>query len=585
MQTGASGDVSPANTTTYTVSVTFAGSSCTLQAEKTVSVGEVPTVQILAEAAAICSSSQPPGIKGDDAAQKSLNNTCPANTLLEASSPSSDLIYQWSTGETTPIVAVDEPTIYSLTVTNQDGCSATNEIEITECTDCSDIACKIKMTGIFHQDLPVKNDDTGALYEGDDFVVGNSALSNPIAYVSGETITISGKITLENCQPLPTTIKVRGTGMGYTFLTDEIPTNGSSEVMMPATPADMPLPMLKVDHFPAFTIKWEISLDGGAWTTIGNSTNKLYVTWKEPLEEKPDNDLKNGAISGLGFEYYQTVYHISCKSAKGETEKDAIINKVWSEFSKRSIKRADGTALHYYEKETATARASTDLIMNTDAQCYAWCGLFMDALKIQRIEDTLEMVTIVSDGEKLNYANLTAVFLVKEWNFIGNNEVGNDLKNDPEKLIALKQKFPFTHIRTYKNDTQSGVNFVYSEVFSAPGRPGQNKSDPISKFDNHALVRIGGENGILYDPSYGGRIYSSVRDYEEENIAGFELALSPSGTGGKLDNINELNYKNGRGIDLNGNGIMETKATIYLIFYKENSPVEAEIKIRSIQAY
>lgn len=89
----------------------------------------------------------------------------------------------------------------------------------------------------------------------------------------------------------------------------------------------------------------------------------------------------------------------------------------------------------------------------------------------------------------------------------------------------------------------------------------------------------------MYDPSYGGRIYSSVRDYEEENIAGFELALSPSGTGGKLDNINELNYKNGRGIDLNGNGIMETKATIYLIFYKENSPVEAEIKIRSIQAY
>lgn len=50
---------------------------------------------------------------------------------VKISSPPGYQTYEWSTGETTPAITVDENGIYHLTVTNEDGCVATDSISIT----------------------------------------------------------------------------------------------------------------------------------------------------------------------------------------------------------------------------------------------------------------------------------------------------------------------------------------------------------------------------------------------------------------------------------------------------------------------
>ncbi|MEL7222183.1 MAG: T9SS type A sorting domain-containing protein [Bacteroidota bacterium] len=47
--------------------------------------------------------------------------------------------YEWSSGETTPTIMVSTAGTYTVTVTNAQGCTATDEIEVTVMTDTQNI--------------------------------------------------------------------------------------------------------------------------------------------------------------------------------------------------------------------------------------------------------------------------------------------------------------------------------------------------------------------------------------------------------------------------------------------------------------
>jgi hypothetical protein len=362
-------------------------------------------------------------------------------------------------------------------------------------------------------------------------------------------------------------IRIRGKSERFDFESVPIAVEGNNIVSYTTIEASTPFTPLTVDMLD-LVIDWEVSLDNGAiWEKIGVSRNRVYVTWKEPLAEIPGNSYR----SSPGYEWYESVYAVSCKGAKGTNQESAIIDGVWSAFEAANVQKADGSNLHYYLKSDPdpSATVATELIKNKNGQCYSWCGLFISTLKIQGIEGDLETIEFWANQYGDPEERLTG-FLVKNWYFHAQNTVGSTYES------SIKNEFDYTHIRVYKRVGNSYPVTYNLEVYPFDGIPGQNESDPVSSFKNHAVVRIG-KTQAIYDPSYGQHgSYNSISEYEEQNIAGFEFEHFKQ----KIEEIDETLYN----IDFNENGVLETNAIVYMQFYKANGNND-EVHIRHIYKY
>ncbi|MGN0844284.1 MAG: hypothetical protein ACI4QT_03580, partial [Kiritimatiellia bacterium] len=193
------------------------------------------------------------------------------------------------------------------------------------------------------------------------------------------------------------------------------------------------------------------------------SDHELYLTYKE---ECPS---------------YETVFHISCTSARGKKTDSTVTEGVWSGFSGRNVKRKDGVLLTYYRSYQIDVTYFPDLLDKTDGQCGAWATFFIETLKIQGIASQWKMF-------KSSTSNM---FMVKTWSFSGAGTSGNAIfpyKNEanPNELVS-----------------SSLYNWgAVAEVTYTSGTSGQNNAKPASFFSNHQIVFVPLMNA-WYDPSYG----------------------------------------------------------------------------------
>ncbi len=103
---------------------------------------------------------------------------------------------------------------------------------------------------------------------------------------------------------------------------------------------------------------------------------------------------------------YHTLIDIGCEAAKGlsNTQKDEIVNKVWSAYATRRIYRIDDvnhtTSLKYWGATCVGLASLTDehgnsleprtigaLLALGDADCYAWGNAFLETLRLQGVTD------------------------------------------------------------------------------------------------------------------------------------------------------------------------------------------------------
>jgi hypothetical protein len=199
-------------------------------------------------------------------------------------------------------------------------------------------------------------------------------------------------------------------------------------------------------------LEWQIKSPNAQfnWKTSGYSTNKLYVTLKNPTGPK-----------------LETLYELACKN-KGATNDSTCITNTWTSFKNRDVKAWNAPnsftrELSYYKTYDGDGKITAeDMLRNSyldryQGQCGAWADLFKKTLAINGVASNFVQV-----DPPTGYTG----FGVKNIEFSGTS---------PYSTADLD--------------------------ITKPGIPGQNMVTPQAKlFGLHYIIKAG---GTYYDPSYG----------------------------------------------------------------------------------
>lgn len=238
------------------------------------------------------------------------------------------------------------------------------------------------------------------------------------------------------------------------------------------------------DNLKPLTIEWTVydKYEDGIEVGKSKSTHTIYVTYVKPS-------------TGLRQE---TLFNLSCVAAKGmfaltDHEKNAVTDKIYSEFQDREIKRMDGEVLGYYRGPAELNNVSQILEISkisVNGQCGCFADLLQKSLAINGVKCLQYRVKPIFSDAKLG-------MLVKNWAFANGSLPG-----------------PWTH-RFNKYEPSK------SEVTSLPsGVQGQGKINPTEKLFKLHFVVI--QSDRIFDPSYGTGPYTgSSINWEFASLDGF----------------------------------------------------------------
>jgi hypothetical protein len=314
--------------------------------------------------------------------------------------------------------------------------------------------------------------------------------------------------------------KVRATGTidGQTIhLTQALmgPTYGNGEIWVNLR-SDEAIPNYIADG--NVVLNWQVSINGGnTWKDVGTSTNRAYLTWRDPTVAAP----------------YETCVYIGCHAANGlygsATSSD-VITFVWTlGFAECNVTRVDSVPLHYYQPWLTDVTTTAGLIASEDGQCLSWACLFIDTLKAQGLYTNYSdpnAPTYAGDLVYVTAGTYAEGFLVKNWSF---GMIHSGLDPDFPYINIFDPAFSATdyidpNTNSYKWYEWNGTPLA--EVTDQTGVGGQNSSNPQSLFNNHRIVKIvskdanGNDVVTFYDPSYG-VTYTSLANMEATAIAGY----------------------------------------------------------------
>ena len=192
---------------------------------------------------------------------------------------------------------------------------------------------------------------------------------------------------------------------------------------------------------------------------------------------------------------YETLLHITCRSAYGERDREGTLREIWEEFEDRDVRRKDGKRLTYYGSWSVENTETSQLLKYLDGQCGAWAKTFINCLWHQGIKEGTW--TIVWPLIETDYGYL----FVKNWQFKEPGSSGNPA-------------YPYLNISVGFPKRDNRYEWVSAEVTDKKGIPGQGTSNPASLFNNHQFVMIRrGGLYYFYDPSYG-KVFSGTNEVE-----------------------------------------------------------------------
>lgn len=473
--------------------------------------------------------------------------------------------------------------------------SSINELSF----ECSFENCIYDLQGVFLNDIPTLKNDNGVLFSGFDINTstgGAQSIGNPVAYVSGQTMEISLNFH-SLCGFLPQVIGVRGKnihGSAFHFPAKAatVTDNGNGTVSFTYQSrvssqlnslVEKSFSLEKVDFF-TLDILWEISVESpqnwnqdSNWNGIGTTTNKVYVTWREPKAE-----------AGNSYIHAETLFYLGCISAIGQSDQAQIISSVWNQkFKDANLSNVSSEPLHYYGNWGTDNVTTSKLLSEKDGQCDSWDKLFLDVNKTQGLEHQGQIAYISPNIPQIGPIT-DFNFLVNKWQFTPTPSmpllsVIPDNPNNDNDLHDIIEEFynnGFVYLNVFVGTINNTYKFTYSEATDENGLVGQNQNNPASDFFNHKIAKL---NNTFYDAPYGVNYQMDdaafIVNYENSNIAGYYIQTT-------LHNIDENNFIIGQAIDLNGDEDTDDEdISIKVWLIKKNEPTTNNFIINSFSDY
>lgn len=372
--------------------------------------------------------------------------------------------------------------------------------------------------------ISITKDDSTADYLAPHFVQikpicligmeGTVTEKKPVAYVSGTRARVLAKFQTD----CPDNFFIRGVGpsieSGQIIFEKQSVKAEFGQVVYSWTYSDRIFVKNIVKYFEKFSISWQVSLDGLEWKEIDKSENRLYVTYDVP--EDPIAGEEGTSIQyrdGIGYEWFESLLHITCKNADLKNNKVDILNAIWSDFTDNKVRNAHGELLYYYNTWNLGYNSTTTgfLLLHKDGACYSWCSLLIDALKIHGIDQANDIVLV--------RAPPGGNFLIHKWKLLENPWRNFNTSN----TLCDYGSDSYTIVCNTETDEvvkQVGTRFYYelyyTEIQDERGLIGQSAANPESWFNEHCLVYLD-FMGKFYDPSYG-KSYDSIEQFKNSAI-------------------------------------------------------------------
>lgn len=435
----------------------------------------------------------------------------------------------------------------------------------------------VSFSGSTNQYIPILS-DLGEEFEAPQFKVecndpSNPEFQHPVGYVSGSTPTVTATFVTS----MVGTYHIRGVVSEDNQTIFEFPvqtiTISGTDIEYSATEASQSFEEEKIRYFEEFAIAWQISTtsEPDIWTTINESRNPLYVTYKAPIAISTVPGVPQGIQDGpnfnakLGYNWFHTLFKVSCAAADMEdyevtgdqtTDEAFVIDKVFEKFETLDINTADGDHdLYYYlDWEVCEAVSTAQLLEFHQGQCGSWARFFLDCLKIQGIENDPQLDDLWDGGfvdvkwrpyDETVYPGLPVMgMLIGDWEFEGDATIEFELgefniplwywafpKLDPGDDVGSMETGAFIENSRYHwTKSQDGLaDATRVRLKSNPVGQGPNER-PLGLFEIHTITYI---RGKYYDPSYGLR-YDDLQDFRH-NVDGIYVKVDAEVNEADLD--------------------------------------------------
>ncbi len=369
-------------------------------------------------------------------------------------------------------------------------------------------------------------------------IVWDQQSLNPAAYVSACKAKISCLLEL-NCIPtIGNDFYAFANGSnGYNFPPIKLVSQGNNYYLYPITECVKEFPINFIQFYDKFRLSWTIVEKNNnieiRRINIGYTENQLYVT-------------KGFPILGLIFpqdQYSETfvhhsTIHLSCKNAIDKSDDDEIVSKIYDEFTDRNVQKLNGTKpMQYWGPGIFNlfpgCRPVSGLYKYENATCGTWAYLMADMIRIQGISGS--DVSIVDWNYSLNSIQIDdfdldkANFFLNDVDLISCKLIDDTNNGFYAGLLVnnwnlINEKFVMSEMDAVRMPITPEYSILISNGKFIPwveedGALAQGNNDPLSEFDNHAIIKY---NGEYYDPSYGSIIAGNANLWESTALSGFE---------------------------------------------------------------
>jgi hypothetical protein len=361
-----------------------------------------------------------------------------------------------------------------------------------------------------------------------DKTAGSKEVGAPIAYISESVMHLSAEFKTTNEKRLPGDDKmmVRGevyngqTDFGMGILATRLQWNDQTKAYsisnVAVREADGSVGVLpdKSDEIDHLVVNWEISLDGGkTWRAAGASDNDLFITLSRPLEDRVYVTLLSlSTVRGVGG---------------GAGAFDLMIPDIFDRFAGQNVQNYAGQPLTYYGSWDTRVATVEGLLATRDGMCGAWQNLLIRLYETQGIPKRYyKPVGAFASTDGGMTANTDVFFMVNNWQFPNGAQPGQIFTNTSDPRFAHQPPFVTPGTPSYDAATSTYRWLGNAPVQDQTGFPGQNTANPLSTFNNHAIVQVtykgldGTTITAFFDPSYG-LIYQSASDMDARAIAGY----------------------------------------------------------------